>query len=213
LGLFEQHAALPWAALRQVWTAVDGGDRADLRPLRAQLETAPVLGTTSTDHAIRALLDAAMLHAPADAANAMSWAYQAIATHEAYMQPAEPWAARELVWHDKLVVLAEYRCGIDGAGVTDPVETALLRDVNAIPDDRVTRRVYSDWLEQQSQMSKSEYLRIQCDVPVELGIGFALSRLTPDLDPTWCAIVAQPRLAAVAAEPRGFVDLAGAPSL
>jgi uncharacterized protein (TIGR02996 family) len=178
-------------ACSAVWDAIgEPGDRTALHAHRVALIRAlPTVGTTSLDHALRSLVDAAMLGQPRDAANAMSWAYQVVVTHEAVRDAPVPWAANELVWHDQLVRIAEYREGVDAAAVVDPVEAALIREVNAAPDDAVTRRVYSDWLEQRSWMSKAEYLRIQCEVPAEFDIVFALSRLVPDLDRTWCAVV------------------------
>src|SRR5687767_696033 len=81
-------------------------------------------------------------------------------------------------------------------------DAAFLRQVNDDPADLETLLVYADWLDDQGDSGRAEFLRLQHRV---LGLrhrqaGFSLHsrellRLGKKLDLAWLAVVSRPRLA------------------
>ena len=43
-------------------------------------------------------------------------------------------------------------------------ELALLRGVEASPDDDLPRLVYADWLDEQGRHARAEFIRVQCEL-------------------------------------------------
>jgi uncharacterized protein (TIGR02996 family) len=81
-------------------------------------------------------------------------------------------------------------------------DTALLLHLEDNPDDDATLLVYADWLDDQGEARRAEFLRLQQRV-LQLRHrqrGFSdqsrqLFRLGRSLEPAWLAIVSRPRLA------------------
>jgi uncharacterized protein (TIGR02996 family) len=44
-------------------------------------------------------------------------------------------------------------------------DEAFLQAILDVPDDDSPRLVYADWLEEQGQMDKAEFIRVQCELP------------------------------------------------
>jgi uncharacterized protein (TIGR02996 family) len=45
-----------------------------------------------------------------------------------------------------------------------PIQQAFLRDIREHPDDDTPRLIYSDWLEENGQPERAEFIRVQCEL-------------------------------------------------